>query len=69
MKIPKRFTGHFAVYMYDALKSGVAPKPYDPADNGPEVELIQNFHVFPEGWRGLIYYTDEEARRACDFNS
>ncbi len=64
MKIPERFTGHFAAYMLAALKSGVAPKPYDTADDGLEVVLIRVFDSFPEG----AHY-QENWRAVCDLVS
>ncbi len=64
MKIPERFTGHFAAYMLAALKSGVAPKPYDSAEDGPEVLLIPKFSFFPNGWKYARILTDEESKLA-----
>lgn len=42
---------------------------YDPAEDGPEVELINNFCLFPLGWQGFIFYLREEFKHGCDSSS
>jgi hypothetical protein len=43
---------------YSQLSFQLVEYAYDTADDGPEIEIIENFRIFPEGWRSL-----------CDFNS